>query len=188
MKKYFKELGLPCYENLLEELNGLIDWHNYSQICLNSPVGYEDNHQFGVGSLYYDWDKSEKVWNNDEGTYNWVVPKREPELSEFDFTETVTLFQGTTFEKILEMLKYNGYNLGRVRIMNLAPKTCLTWHADDSIRLHYPFKTHPGCKMIIEDEVCDLLQNKWWQTETTYKHTAINASKEARLHIVAALL
>lgn len=184
---HFRKLELTTYENLLTELNKVVEWDKYNQICLNAPVGQEDNHQAGQGSLIYDWDRGERVWNEEEGTHNWVVPKRDVPLKEEDFTETTECFRGTVFEDLLLMLK-SKYDVGRVRIMKLAPKTCLSWHVDDTARIHYPFKTHDGCKMIIEDEVCDLTQDQWWWAETTLPHTAINASREPRLHIVAVVL
>jgi hypothetical protein len=42
--------------------------------------------------------------------------------------------------------------------------------------------------MVIEDEVKHLEQNKWYFTNTTKEHTAFNASKENRIHLVANIL
>ena len=42
--------------------------------------------------------------------------------------------------------------------------------------------------MIIEDEVKHLQKNKWYHTDTRYEHTAMNASKETRMHLVACVL
>ena len=72
----------------------------------------------------------------------------------------------------------------KFRLMMINPKTCLSWHTDSSPRLHYPIKTQEGCMMIIEDEVFHLNQNTWYMADTTFKHTALNASKEARIHLV----
>lgn len=180
--QHFKKLDLPTYGDLLPALEQLVDWRAYPQICLNTPPGHEDNIKIGAGSLYYDWDNSVEV----DGKI--VVPPRENPLLESDFTETATIFKGTVFAEILEMLKSNGYQLGRVRFMTSKPKTCLSWHTDDSIRIHYPIKTQPGCKMIIEDEVCELTAGSWWWADTRKYHTAMNASKDLRLHLVVCVL
>lgn len=184
---HFTKLDLPTYFNLLDDLNRLVDWDHYGQICLNAPPGHEHDHQYGQGSLVLDWDRSYQVWDDEQKTNRWVVPKREIPLREADFTETVTIFRNTVFEQLLADL-CRRYDVGRVRIMKLAPKTCLTWHVDDTNRIHYPFLTNPGCKMIIEDQVRHLDADTWWHTETTNGHTAINASTEPRLHVVAVLL
>jgi hypothetical protein len=172
---YFHPVDLPEYSNLLAELNEIVKWDNFGQICLNAPANDPDNHQAGKGSLIHDWDNSKKVWNDTTGTYDWIVPHRGVPLQEEDFTETTSCFKGTVFEGVLDALRAR-YSVGRVRIMKLAPKTCLTWHRDDTPRVHYPFKTNPGCKMIIEDEVKHLPQDTWWHTDTVHDHTAINAS------------
>lgn len=184
---HFKKLELQTYPSLLTSLTQIVRWDDYNQICLNAPAHDPDNHQAGQGSLVYDWDRSEQVWNESKGTYDWIVPPRTHPLKESDFTETTTCFRGTVFEDLLMMIKTH-YEVGRVRIMKLKPKTCLTWHQDNSARLHYPFLTNEGCKMIIDDEVRHMPANTWWHTETTKFHTAINASRESRLHVVAVLL
>lgn len=183
----FTRLDLPVFDNLLDELNKIVRWDDYGQICLNAPRHDADNHQAGQGSLIYDWDRSERIWNETTGSHDWVVPPRETPLKETDFTVTTECFRGTVFEELLGVLKDN-YQVGRVRIMKLKPKSCLTWHQDDTARVHYPFLTNEGCKMIIDDEVRHMPANTWWHTETTKFHTAINASRESRLHVVAVLL
>ena len=91
------------------------------------------------------------------------------------------------FEDLYNVLRKN-YNVGRVRLMKSPPKTCLSWHVDDTKRIHYPIVTQEGCFMLIEDEVKHLTQHTWWLTNTLVKHTALNASLEDRIHLVATLL
>lgn len=186
---YFEQIDLPVFSNVFDEFVSLFpDWDSIEQICLTSPKGHEDNHQFGAGSLYYDWSRSERVWNDYEKTYKLILPKREDEVLESDFTEMVNIFKNTVFEEIVEVLRKYSNNLGRIRIMNLRPKTCLTWHCDDSLRIHYPFKTNPACRMVIGDHSKMLEQDRWWLTNTLEYHTALNGSLESRLHIVACIL
>lgn len=182
MYQNFKKINLPIYNNLQEKLEKLFDWKKYHQICINTPKGYENDILFGAGSLVYDWNNS----YNEGGKI--IVPERTPHLHESDFTEVATVFKGTVFEEIIYMLTDKGYNLGRVRLIMSKPKTCLTWHIDSSHRLHYPIKTQNGCKMIIENEVAFLEKNQWWWTDTLKQHTAINASTDLRLHLVACIL
>ena len=116
-----------------------------------------------------------------------VTPLRVPPLQEEQFTTLCSAFKGTLFEEVYNTLSEK-YKLGRVRLMNSQPKTCLSWHKDDTTRIHYPMKTQEGCIMVIQDEVKHLEQNTWYHTNTRVKHTAVNASKETRLHLVACVL
>ena len=130
---------LPIYENLLEELHKVLpNWATYRSVCLNSPIGIND-HQFGNGSLYYDWTKKTKVVN-DRGEVSFDVPLRDLPLKETDFVELCSIFTGTVFEEIYQTL-LSKYVLGRVRIMTSQSNSCLSWHVDDTRRLHYPIKT-----------------------------------------------
>ena len=72
--------------------------------------------------------------------------------------------------------------------MRSGSKSCLSWHIDSEIRIHYPIKTQEGCLMIIEEEAKHLTQNQWWWTNTVIPHTAMNASKEDRVHLVVSIL
>ena len=42
--------------------------------------------------------------------------------------------------------------------------------------------------MVINNEAKHLKKNSWYITDTTVDHTAINASKENRMHMVACIL
>jgi hypothetical protein len=186
---YFKELtNLPIldlsseFDKLMNQ--GIIDWYRDSrdQICLNSIKGHEDDIHLGRGSLVYDWDN----YTRDENGA-LVVPERKIRLLEKDFNVLCTQFKGTAFEEAYNTLSEQ-YTLGRVRIMNLKPKTCLSWHVDDSIRIHYPIKTQKGCMMIIKNTVFEMEKGKWYETNTLHEHTALNASKEERYHLVASIV
>jgi hypothetical protein len=193
--KYFKQLDLPIYVDLYNclqqlEADNTISWlrdptDKYSkirdQICINSYQEHSNNYTFGVGSLIYDWDATKTV----DGSL--VVPKRDIPLEENKFTVVCDQFKDTPFEEFYNTLTEH-YAVGRVRIMRSEPKTCLTWHKDDTPRLHYPLKTQDGCIMVIEDEVHHMPANTWWLTDTTVSHTAFNGSRSDRYHIVATIL
>lgn len=178
MSSNFIELdGLPIHTNLEEELDRIVGL-SFQQCCLNAPPGHEDDIFFGVGSLKYDWDKSTI---NPDGSTN--VPLRDKVLLESNFTELCNVFRGTVFEDIYSSIKKK-YDIGRVRIMILNPRNCLSWHVDGLNRVHYPIKTKEGCYMVIEDEVKHLEQNKWYFTKTLKPHTVFNGSNDKRIHLV----
>lgn len=178
--EHFTKLDLPAYD-LLSELNfmlneNIVNWGNINQICINTTIDYKDNFHHGAGSLYFDWSNIE----------NGKPSIRPVELQENDFTELCSVFTGTVFEEVYQKLKAT-FNIGRLRLMKSIPKTCLTWHYDNTMRIHYPLSTSEGCLMIIENEVKHLPANTWWLTNTLVKHTALNASMEDRIHLVASL-
>jgi len=185
---YFNELDLPQFELYQEFSNllssGKINWFGpeyQDQICINSIKKDPDNFLLGRASLFYDWDKSYM----DNGKLE--VPKRKLPLREAEFTTLCGAFKNTLFEEVYNIINKK-YKTGRIRIMNSQPKTCLTWHSDKQKRLHYPMKTQAGCLMVINNEAKHLKKNSWYITDTTVDHTAINASKENRIHMVACIL
>jgi hypothetical protein len=188
--KHFTKLNLPIFDTLLIELNQLLssntlNWGISNQICLNTIPSAPDNFELGTGSLLLDWENSKKEFNNKIKTV--MVSEKKDILHETDFTILCDQFKGTIFETLYNMLSKN-YILGRVRLMKLDPKTCLSWHVDDTPRLHYPILTQEGCFLVIEDEVMHLPLGKWYMADTTKKHTAFNGTKNSRIHLVAAIL
>jgi hypothetical protein len=185
---YFTRIDdLPIYD-LHTEFVRLLDenkiwWHHEinDQICLNATEADPSNCLTGRGSLFLDWDNS----YNKDGKI--TVPLRKVPLTEESFTVLCTGFKDSLFEDVYNSITKK-YTVGRIRIINSLPKTCLTWHVDATPRLHYPIKTQEGCFMIIENEIKHLPQNTWWSTNTLVKHTAMNASIENRMHLVVTLL
>lgn len=164
-----------------------INWHpDHNQICLNTIVGHEDDYHYGTGSLHYDWDRVEHI-EQPNGEIKMILPERDYKPSESEFVVFNNQFRNTYFEEIYYRLTEK-YHVGRVRLMLSQPKTCLTWHTDTSRRIHLPIKTNPGCQMVIENQVQHMTAGTWWLTDTTRFHTAFNASKEARIHLVAVVL
>jgi hypothetical protein len=182
---YFKPLfDLPVYDLyaeycrlVKEKIIPEVD----DQMCINTVKEKPDDVFYGRGSLYYNWDNKKEINGKIE------VPLREIPLKETDFDTICSPFKGTLFEEVFNSLS-NKYKLGRVRIMKMRPKTCLTWHQDDSIRVHFPMKTTPECMMIIEDHVKHLPEMTWWETNTLPFHTTINAGIKDRFHLVSVVL
>ncbi len=186
---FFTEINLPSYTNLLDSLSTLIDtnvvaWHN-NQICLNTTAQFPDNYRIGTGSLDKDWDKASTIIKN--GISKISVPNKENTLRETDFTTLCTKFNGTAFEQVYKDIT-SKFKVGRIRIIMSSPKTCLSWHQDSSIRLHYPIKTQDGCFMVINNEIKHIPLHTWLMADTVELHTAFNASKESRIHLVATIL
>jgi hypothetical protein len=191
--KYFKRIKKLAYFNILPELNRMLDenkiaWHpDNGQICINSAKGYEDNVHYGTGSLFYDWDNQEEVLDKDGKTIKLIPKTFKIPKKESDFDTLCTVFENTVFEEVYNTVKQN-YQIGRMRLMLMRPKFCLTWHMDDTNRLHYPIQTNKGCQMVIENEVLHMPSNTWWLTDTSVNHTAFNASPNARIHLVTSIL
>jgi hypothetical protein len=184
----FIELNnLPIFD-LKTELDGMLNKKvlhfkkNTAQICLNTVKGHEKDYHFGIGSLYYDWDKLEIKEDGE-----WIVPVKDKVYEETDFNVLCEQFVDTPFETVYNELSKK-YFLGRVRIMKSIPNTCLSWHKDDHPRVHYPIQTQAGCFMVIEDKSMHLEQNKWYFTNTQLSHTAFNGSSKERIHLVATIV
>lgn len=189
--KFFKELdNLPILDlwtplqNMLA--NDTLVWGKNNQICINTIPPHIDDYKLGTGSLTQDWDNA-VITVDKNGIEKYDVPLLKKPRKEKHFTELCSQFVGTEFEIVYNALKSN-YNIGRVRIMKMSPKYCMTWHTDSTPRIHFPIKTQPHCFMLIEDEVKHLELEKWYETETTKFHTALNASVEDRIHLVATIL
>ncbi len=82
---------------------------------------------------------------------------------------------------------FEKYNMVRSRIMPMHPKVCYTMHSDMTKRIHIPLITAPDCRMVIQDKVYMLDLGKVYLTNTTLPHTAFNASKGVRVHIVGCI-
>lgn len=136
--------------------------------------------QFGCGSLY-DYHKRE-----------WIA-------RESDFNTMIDRFRGLYIESVIHQIRIYASQqykcgIGRVRLMVLKPKSCLTWHTDveQQMRFHIPIITNPGAMFIHQDPVnkqtvVSLMQDvgALYTFDATVRHTAINASQEQRVHLVA---
>ena len=185
---YFTELNdLPVYSDLQWHLEQIeLNWGQHNQVCINTTPENEWDYTTGTGSLFYDWSKAKTI-TDEHGNERIDVPEREKHLNEHDFTVLCKHFKGTVFEDIYNQLTQK-YHVGRVRLMRSKPKTCLSWHRDTSRRIHFPIKTQEGCFMVIENEILHLKKDQWYLTDTMPNHTAFNASKENRIHLVAVVL
>lgn len=131
------------------------------------------------GSLHIDWIEYEK---NPVGK----LPLRKKIYKENQFDKICDLFVNTEFEKLIQQISLQ-YKVVRGRFMLLQHKTCLTYHKDSSKRIHIPIYTNENCMMIINDIVYRMPFGNTYLVDTTVPHTALNASKDPRVHLVFCL-
>ncbi len=80
------------------------------------------------------------------------------------------------------------HSLSRTRVMKMNSKTCYYWHNDVTKRLHIPVITNPHCFLVFDDGPIHLpATGEAYVIDTTQYHSAMNASKEDRIHIVGCL-
>jgi hypothetical protein len=192
--KYFETVPLQKFKGLLEEIKllertGEVSWLqptnplSSSQICLNAAPGYTDDVGFGSG-FFADKGKSDFfIRHTPEGDVR--IPMKPSSVYDWELCD---VFVGTIFDDVFAEMKKK-FNIGRVRLLQSTPRTCMNWHIDPIPRIHYPIQTEEGCLMIIEDEVFHLPLEQWTfaHTDKGY-HTALNASNENRIHLVADIL
>tara|TARA_B100000989_G_C19506408_1_gene456699 strand:+ start:169 stop:786 length:618 start_codon:yes stop_codon:yes gene_type:complete len=201
MSKYFTQLDYftaDYIEGLMRELDKMIGdeeigFHReHRQICINTHKDFKDprfkgtrDYMIGTGSLVYDWSDKYKYRKQ-----QIKLPKEYQEnqrLEEKDFNIVSPTFKGTVFEDLYNRLKEK-HSIGRLRIMKMSPRNCLSWHKDTSPRMHIVLDTCEGNFMVIEDQVKHMPQNTVWLTDTRYRHTAFNSGLKDRIHIVGVLL
>jgi hypothetical protein len=189
--RYFKQIDdLPLFDlktELLKMLHdGVIDFNTQKQVCLNTTPDRLDDFRHGVGSLLVDWANAYTI-KRDDGVDEEVVPDRPVPLQESDFSVLCERFHGTVFEEVYTLLK-SRYDIGRVRLMKIPMRYCMSWHVDSTDRLHCPIITDRGCMMAIEDEVLHMPEGTWWMANTKgVHHTAFNAGHVERYHLVAVI-
>ena len=139
-------------------------------------------------------DKESTEGHNVRGTY-WTLPDetgkeavRDIPIDESKYTQLVSDFHNTYFEKVYNILKKK-FKLGRVRILLKEPRSTLSWHRDPEPRLHIPIITNLGCRMVI-DNIAKHMPADGTVTITNNKkyHNFFNGGEQARIHLVACVL
>lgn len=183
MIKQIKNINID-YKKLLtlfNEMNivDLLEKHTRQIAVQHRGVIGEKQLTDSCQSLIYDWDKYDSKIHNEP-------PLRDVILDEKSFNITCDIFKNTYVEYIIERLKEE-YHIYRGRFMMLKYKTCLSVHVDETPRLHIPIITNPDCFMVVNDQVCKLPYGGTYIVDTTLPHTAINAGKKDRVHLVFSL-
>jgi hypothetical protein len=184
----FKEIYLDIdYNNIVNYVLKIADErmpdknNKAHQVAVQCREGITDSQKQlyeSTKSFNYDWDAF------DPDTMK--VPPIKPIdqwLKQEDFFITPDVFKNTPIEKLNNYLVQT-YNVCRGRIMNMSNRSALSWHYDDSPRLHIPIKINKGSFMVLEDNVCKFEVGKAYLIDTTKMHTAVNADFEYRIHLV----
>jgi hypothetical protein len=153
------------------DLKAILEEANSVKMFLDA--GWKDIYQVGLQSHKPGLNPSDE-WDKSIGR-----------LNRLQYPETYfkySLFNLPTINRIMEK-----YGMKRTRIMKSNPKTCLSMHQDLTKRIHIPLITNDKCFMAIEDRNYYLEAGKIYLTNTTLRHTAVNASDTYRVHIVGCI-
>jgi hypothetical protein len=106
------------------------------------------------------------------------------------FTILNKYFVGTYIEEVIDSVKSAAVNdsvsIGRIRLMVLAPRSCYTLHQDpEDFRYHIPLITNKNNFFVI-DNIIDRMEDvgQLYRFRTKEMHTAVNASRQSRFHLV----
>lgn len=149
-----------------------------NQISLQYRPGAENDLQLteSVGSLVYDW----VGW---KPTDNKKPKIKDNILEESIFNKTCDIFVPTYMGQVIDELSQK-YSCVRGRLMLMKPRSALTWHIDFTKRIHIPLITNDECFMVVNKEVLHLPIGDTYLVDTTFPHTAVNASVKNRYHMV----
>jgi len=124
-------------------------------------------------------------WTRDNEYEEYQVEKYVDETSYRVFEP---LLMTTYFKNIYDTLSKH-YKLGRVRVLKLNSRSCLSYHRDPECRLHIPIITNPGALMIVDNQVYHMKANgSTYYMNTKEYHSALNGGSEPRVHLVATVL
>lgn len=122
------------------------------------------------------------------GTGDWIDPKtRKMIFPESHFRFLDERLHGTYFEEIYKRVNEGVPEaVARMRIMQLMPRACYSYHADDEYRYHLAIESNPTAFVIFEDLPPQHIPMDGWLYgfEARKKHTAINCGMRPRVHIV----
>lgn len=171
------------YNKLQDEYNllnidNLLKNNKHHQIAVQCRAECPVDNQLyqGTSSLIYNWDDFDTTGE---------LTLLETPFKQAEFINICEYFKGTYFEYIIDHVSQT-YKICRTRFMMSRPKTCLSVHLDATKRIHIPIYTNNDCFMVFTDSgtICNMYTNKIYLADTTLPHTAINASKTYRTHLV----
>ena len=113
---------------------------------------------------------------------------REDKIDESKYTEFCSKYSGTYFEEIHRELSKR-WIIGRMRLIIIQPRTCLSWHRDPEPRLNIAVQANSGSLLVIDDEQFILpVDGSVWLTDTTNYHTAYNGGETDKISLVMTCL
>lgn len=166
----------------IEKLDYKFDIIRIVDECVNlqDTIGFcLDTNQIGL--KHTPTTHESQTWYQGCGQMTKLMPK----YMNNDFTVINENLKDSYLEHVIKELEKN-YNIGRARIMRLEPRKCMSLHVDLSKRIHLPVITNLDALMIIDNEIHHMpADGSAYLTDTTKRHTALNASKtEERLHLL----
>jgi hypothetical protein len=132
-------------------------------------------------------EKDRNLWEDGIGSlYN---PTESGFLQEKDFTVLNSELKGSYLEEVHDIISKE-YSFGRMRLMKLTGRKCMSLHVDGEKRIHIPIITNENCLMIVDNEVCHLpADGNAYLVDTTKVHTALNSNQNFdRIHLLFDLL
>lgn len=171
-----KHIEYDDWFKLRMQVDQLVQGTDISQLCFTNTPDHEPDLYQGAGSIKYivDFEKGKSA--------------RPDARQEEEFTVFNPNFTGTPIHQIYELLSKQ-HKLGRFRIMVSKPKSCLSWHHDEHLRIHVPVITNDNAYMMFEDmSVHHLPVGRAYITDTRVHHTAFNAGLHTRIHLLGVIL
>ena len=183
VKEYVKKLPFSfSIDKLVKSWDYIVDSNNFDH------EGFKHN-QLALTSSIYEYD-GKNIWHEGAGSvyYNINTDKKKIQLAEKDFTVFHPILKNTYFYEVYRELS-TIYNLGRMRLMNLPSKSCLSWHYDENERIHIPIITNDGCHLVIQNSVHHLpADGSAYIVDTTNTHTAFNGGWDDRYNLLIDVL
>ena len=99
------------------------------------------------------------------------------------------MLKGSYLEEVHDIMA-NYHDFGRMRLMKLKGRQCMSLHVDLEKRIHIPIITNENCLMIVDDEVFHMpAEGNAYLVNTKKRHTALNSNKDfERIHLMFDLI
>jgi hypothetical protein len=90
------------------------------------------------------------------------------------------------FEVYKAVVAWSPLHIGRVRLMLRRPSSCYSMHKDESERYHLAIQSNADCYVLFKDVGIYQIpaDGNLYQLEGRWPHTAFNAGKDDRIHLV----
>jgi len=151
-----------------------------------------------------DTDWADQIIGPKEGRWKGLLVghSKTRQFYEGEFTQFNEAFKDTYFYEVWNTLSEIIDNpLGRMRLMKLRPRQCLSFHRDFEVRYHVPIVTNPRSFLVINDVPEDFptvfdtkmpsldvhhlsATGQVFRFDTTHFHTVLNSGKTDRIHLV----
>lgn len=168
----------------VEKLVHQFDIDHLQKDCqtLISKVGFDqDNSQICLQHS----SQCQNKWHDGTGS----LPKKYPNFDVFRTIDTnyVIINDEIKHTYIFTVLSELGkhFSIFRCRLMCLRPRSCYSWHYDQTCRLHIALKTNQHCRMVFENGSWHIpADGAVYLTNTTQWHSAFNGGFSERIHLV----